>query len=1060
MRDWEFVNRFSVISRNLAFHFSPFWAWLPWCSPQSTTTMGAAASLSPAAVLLTNNANNAPPAWKLLSRTERLAAAAALKAPPPSTRANGTCACCPTASNDATNEEAPTNRGGRAQRGEANTQCPPLDSPGPRTTGFVYDAAMELHAASTTTSSSSSSSTTIDPLDRIVEAIRSGEASSIAFLVGAGISTASGIPDFRSPGGMYDTLRPELLTATEAQRQSMRENPTSVVSWDLFSQTQLPYLELRRPFILGVGAGSWRPTLTHLFMRLCDEKGLLRKVFTQNIDGLEFQAGIPQDKVVAVHGSLAEVACEYCAAAVPMDEFRGKVEENIRDIYSCGSDKHAGTKKTSGPSTSSPILCDSCGKPGLKPTTVLYGRSLPSQFAEAMEADLPSVDLLIVAGTSLTVSPANSVVNKVPGTALRLVANLERVGDDLGLHFDAESDERDGGRDFLARAPCDAVCLRLVERLGWVDELAALCARTGISADSGRFFDAVRSGRRVLTPLKYRRPLPLFGEEPERPERIRAIHDRLDEDGLLDRCTRVGVREATAEEILLCHTREHMETVMALGGSPRAEGARVGGAGVGGAEGETLLAAVARGGLDSPDVAKHGPRDSFYANEHTGKCALLAAGSTVKLCEAVVDGKVNNGFADVRPPGHHCESCSPMGFCFLNSVAIAARAVQESRGVGRVLIVDWDVHHGNATQHMCFEDDTIMYVSLHRHDEGAFYPGGGCGAWNVVGGEVNNAACGTVLNVPWNTLGVLDNDGDEEDEKEDAGGGSGTIGEAKKGDTHGGGKRDDADDDVLASIGLAKATAESIRGAGRRDPEEWNAVWIGTTAAAAITATTSFPVENTVPTLLRRNVVFTTAVKTNDGPNGGTKLAPRKGGAGAKNGDVVNDGKAVAVQSIVDKVETKEEMDTDTNITGKAAIPSETKTRCGSSSVHEPSKLPPCPCPHFKDVLNSVPADVDCAAVAKHFMHGGGPAGKDTMWSWLCLHCLEVFDGQILKEGPGFKTVRQRVSEAKDLHLVLEMKIFTLRPETFTLYFIQRQPFRYRAITERPWTIMAAEGTA
>ena len=368
--------------------------------------MGAAASLSPAAVLLTNNANNDAPAWKLLNRSERLAAAAALKAPPPSTRSNGTCACCPTASHDAPNEEA--QRCGRAQRGEANTQCPPLDSPGPRTTGYVYDAAMELHAASTTTSftsssswssSSSSSSASIDPLDRIVEAIRSGEASSVAFLVGAGISTASGIPDFRSPGGMYDTLRPELLTATEAQRQSMRENPTSVVSWDLFSQTQLPYLELRRPFILGVGAGSWRPTLTHLFMRLCDEKGLLRKVFTQNIDGLEFQAGIPQDKVVAVHGSLAEVACEYCAAAVPMDEFRGKVEENIRDIYSGyggtavggkgrtagsvvggpggvggsvesggtpgtggGSGKHAGTKKIPSPSTSSPILCDSCGK--------------------------------------------------------------------------------------------------------------------------------------------------------------------------------------------------------------------------------------------------------------------------------------------------------------------------------------------------------------------------------------------------------------------------------------------------------------------------------------------------------------------------------------------------------------------------------------------------------------------------------------------------------------------------------------------------------------------------
>jgi NAD-dependent SIR2 family protein deacetylase len=97
-------------------------------------------------------------------------------------------------------------------------------------------------------------------IKQVAEKIRSGGLR-VSCLFGAGISVGAGIPDFRSPGGMYDTLRPELLTATEAQRRAMRSDPTQVVSIDVFAENQLPYLELRRPFILGVAEKRWKPTV-------------------------------------------------------------------------------------------------------------------------------------------------------------------------------------------------------------------------------------------------------------------------------------------------------------------------------------------------------------------------------------------------------------------------------------------------------------------------------------------------------------------------------------------------------------------------------------------------------------------------------------------------------------------------------------------------------------------------------------------------------------------------------------------------------------------------------
>ena len=129
-------------------------------------------------------------------------------------------------------------------------------------------------------------------ISELAAALRSGKYKSVAILTGAGVSVNSGIPDFRSPGGLYDTLRPALLTATPSQRRAMKYDPTTVISWELFRVNPLPYMEVRRPFILGTAESRWKLTVAHLFPRLLADKGLLHHVFTQNIDGLDYQSGV------------------------------------------------------------------------------------------------------------------------------------------------------------------------------------------------------------------------------------------------------------------------------------------------------------------------------------------------------------------------------------------------------------------------------------------------------------------------------------------------------------------------------------------------------------------------------------------------------------------------------------------------------------------------------------------------------------------------------------------------------------------------------------------------
>ncbi|URE39136.1 histone deacetylase, partial [Musa troglodytarum] len=113
-----------------------------------------------------------------------------------------------------------------------------------------------------------------------------------------------------------------------------------------------------------------------------------------------------------------------------------------------------------------------------------------------------------------------------------------------------------------------------------------------------------------------------------------------------------------------------------------------------------------------------------YANEHSACAARVAAGLCSDLARTIVFGSAKNGFALVRPPGHHAGVRQAMGFCLHNNAAVAALAAQ-SAGAKKVLIVDWDVHHGNGTQEIFEGNKSVLYISLHRHENGRFYPGTG-----------------------------------------------------------------------------------------------------------------------------------------------------------------------------------------------------------------------------------------------------------------------------------------------------------------------------------------------
>jgi acetoin utilization deacetylase AcuC-like enzyme len=197
------------------------------------------------------------------------------------------------------------------------------------------------------------------------------------------------------------------------------------------------------------------------------------------------------------------------------------------------------------------------------------------------------------------------------------------------------------------------------------------------------------------------------GQHPETAERLRAIDRVLGETGRRDRCTAGTFTPLPVESLKVVHVPPVVERVRRL--------AEAGG-----------------GHLDADTVVS----PASY------RVGLAAAGACSAAVDAVLQGKDRTALCLVRPPGHHATPTHSMGFCLFNNIAIAARHAQKTHGVGRVMIIDWDVHHGNGTQDIFYDDPSVFFLSIHRYGHG-FYPG--TGAADETG---QGSGLGTTRNVP------------------------------------------------------------------------------------------------------------------------------------------------------------------------------------------------------------------------------------------------------------------------------------------------------------------------
>ncbi len=181
------------------------------------------------------------------------------------------------------------------------------------------------------------------------------------------------------------------------------------------------------------------------------------------------------------------------------------------------------------------------------------------------------------------------------------------------------------------------------------------------------------------------------GNHPENKGRLEAINQAIENSGLFSEIEMIKPIPATEKDILRIHSREYLTRVQETikSGSPF---------------------------LDSMDTV---------VSSLSFEAACLAAGAGITAADKIMNGDFKTAFCAVRPPGHHAEEGISMGFCIFNNIAITAKYLQQVHGINKVMILDWDVHHGNGTEKSFYEDNTVFYISLHQYPH---YPGTGARA--------------------------------------------------------------------------------------------------------------------------------------------------------------------------------------------------------------------------------------------------------------------------------------------------------------------------------------------
>jgi NAD-dependent SIR2 family protein deacetylase len=228
-----------------------------------------------------------------------------------------------------------------------------------------------------------------------------------------------GIPDFRTPGtGLYDNLQKYNLPYPEA-----------VFDVDFYREKPQPFCALAKELWPGL---THSPTLTHSFLKLLSDKGLLLRNYSQNIDGLEFLAGLPAEELVECHGHFRTAACIECGKAADGKQVKDTIVQEGK------------TPK-----------CEKCGS-NVKPDIVFFGESLPARFHRLLKDDIKKADLLLVMGTSLQVAPVSMIPDMV---------NCNRVLLNRELVMDIKSG------DIFVEGDCDTNVERLCSLLGWTEDL-------------------------------------------------------------------------------------------------------------------------------------------------------------------------------------------------------------------------------------------------------------------------------------------------------------------------------------------------------------------------------------------------------------------------------------------------------------------------------------------------------------------------------------------------------------------------------------------------------------